>query len=260
MKVGSGYGDTIQGHVYLRNASFLETIPPAANNNSNTNPNPTNNSNDATSTTASTNTTSPLPTHSSSAKESTDAKHRKWLIYLRNKLFLYCGETVQKTTENNIAAPNGINTNNNNNNNNTTADPVITNATAKSDNAPYGYILHSISTLTLREDVSAKLILSSTNINNHDAIVGDGRFLYVLKAKGQLEVFDPLGSFNADGHLEPVSSLTLAAPPPTTPPPPPPPGAPAPAGGRGGGGGGGWLPPPFPHLPLLLRLLSRPSF
>lgn len=232
MKVGTGYGDTIQGHVYLRNATFLEPPPPPppappANNNSNANSNPTgsstSNANDTSATTASTNATSPPPlphgSSAASAKEGTNTtKHRKWLIYLRNKLYLYCGETVQKTPENTPAAPNGIvaatNTNATNNANN--------NTTAKSDNTPSGYILHSISTLTLREDVSSKLTLSSTNVSTQDAIIGDGRFLYVLKAKGQVEVFDPLAPLNADGHLESIASITLTAPTPTTPPSPPP--------------------------------------
>lgn len=226
MKVGTGYGDTIQGHVYLRNAAFLDPPPPPA---TNTNPNPhsdnaPSNTSDAGTTTTATTTaaaataTSPLSSHAG-AKDGTDAKHRKWLIYLQNKLYLYCGETVQKTSQN-VATPNGIITPNN------TTSPANTatnsSATTKAENVPSGYILHSISTHNLREDVSTKLTLSSSNVSTHDAIIGDGRFLYVLKSKGQVEVFDPLATLNSDGHLVSVSSFTLTAPSPTTSPSSPP--------------------------------------
>lgn len=240
MKVGTGYGDTIQGHVYLRNASFLDVHTPPQQ--AAPHPNPTQpnaevsatnpNNNSSSDALAAPTTTSPNP--SSGVKEVVDPKHRKWLIFLQNKLFIYCGETVPKTTENNVPTQSTTTTNpaNTANTANTTTNTTTTNTNTKPAVTPSGYILRSLSTLTLHEEASTKLTLASSNVSPNDAIITDGRFIYVIKsAKGQVEVFDPSSPLNVSGHLDFIHTVQLIAPSSSTPTSPsnPPPTNPPPA-------------------------------
>lgn len=200
MKVGTGHGDTIQGHIYLRNLNFLDTpappVPTAAEPTNSvtttalaTAPVPAATASPVLDSNATSSSAAPTSTSTTVKDESTDNKSRRWLVCIRNKLFLYCG-LIQKSTE------------------------------SGKDNSS-GYIIHSISSLSLREEPTEKIVLSSPNPNPQDAVIGDGRFLYVIKTKGQVEVFDPAKP-RSTNILESITTVTLTAPSVTPPPSAPP--------------------------------------